>query len=91
MLLMQPNLLSSFDGELKEDFIMLVDAIVSYSSSHDLLHVLAIAVHIYHSQPVLNPNHHHIHIFPQLYAALLAHLQILQLEYCGLAPLHAGH
>lgn len=89
--LMQPHILPSLDVKLKEDFIMLIDAIMPFPSLHYFLHVLAIAVHVDHSQPILDPNHHHIHILPQLDPALLAYLQVLHLENRSLSSLHAGH
>jgi hypothetical protein len=50
---------------------------MSFSSLKDLLHILAVAVHVDYCQPSVHANHEYIHLFPQFNTALFTDLQLL--------------
>jgi hypothetical protein len=66
-----------FDRVLEADFVKFIDSAMSFSSLKDLLHILAVAVHVDYCQPSVHANHEYIHLFPQFNTALFTDLQIL--------------
>lgn len=84
------HIIASSEGEFVGDLIVFADSAVSLALHVYLLQKLAIAVHVDHRGPILSRNHEDLHAPPDLDAALLAGLEVLQFENCSLLFLHAG-
>jgi hypothetical protein len=77
--------------EFIRNFVVLADATMPFTFAHNFFHELAITVQIYHCCPLPHTNHIHLDICSDFEVALLAFLEILQLEYSSFSSFHADH